>query len=97
MPSSYAVGKHYEAFIKRLVKSGRYASASEVVRAALRELEARTEPPLLTAEDIRAAIKEAEDDPRPDIDGDVFLDELRQRHRAPESMELKTTLAHAAE
>jgi antitoxin ParD1/3/4 len=80
MPSSYAVGKHYEAFIKRLVASGRYASASEVVRAALRELEAKSTPPLLTVEEIRAAIKEADDDPSPSIPGDVFLAELRDRH-----------------
>jgi antitoxin ParD1/3/4 len=79
MPSSYAVGKYYEAFIKRLVASGRYASASEVVRAALRELEAKTEPPVLTIEEIRAAIKGAEDDPRPSIDGENFLEELRNR------------------
>lgn len=39
MPSSYAVGPHFERFIKRQVKSGRYASASEVVRDALRLLE----------------------------------------------------------
>ena len=39
MPSSYALGKHYETFIKNLVDSGRYASASEVVRTAMREFE----------------------------------------------------------
>ena len=39
MPSSYALGKHYETYIKNLVESGRYASASEVVRAAMREFE----------------------------------------------------------
>jgi antitoxin ParD1/3/4 len=92
MPSSYAVGKHYEAFIKRLVKSGRYASASEVVRAALRELEAKTEPPLLTVEEIRAAIKEAEDDPRPPIPADVIFAELDREfalHKVPKRDRVK--------
>jgi antitoxin ParD1/3/4 len=39
MPSSYAVGAHFEQFIKEQVSGGRYASASEVVRNALRLLE----------------------------------------------------------
>jgi antitoxin ParD1/3/4 len=39
MPSSYAIGEHFEQFIKQQVKGGRYASASEVVRDALRLLE----------------------------------------------------------
>lgn len=39
MPSSYAVGVHFEQFIKDQVSGGRYASASEVVRDALRLLE----------------------------------------------------------
>ncbi len=39
MPSSYAVGAHFEQFIRNQVTGGRYASASEVVRDALRLLE----------------------------------------------------------
>lgn len=65
MPSSYALGKHYETYIKNLVDSGRYASASEVVRAAMRMFEAKEGPPVLTEEYIRAKIKEADDDSRP--------------------------------
>jgi antitoxin ParD1/3/4 len=34
MPSSYAIGDHFERFIKQQVEGGRYASASEVVRDA---------------------------------------------------------------
>ena len=39
MPSSYVVGSHFEQFIKDQISGGRYQSASEVVRDALRLLE----------------------------------------------------------
>jgi antitoxin ParD1/3/4 len=40
--TSLSLGPHWEKFLKREIASGRYASASEVVRAALRELEERS-------------------------------------------------------
>jgi antitoxin ParD1/3/4 len=39
MPTSYSVGDHFEKFIQRQLRRGRYASASEVVREGLRMLE----------------------------------------------------------
>jgi antitoxin ParD1/3/4 len=39
MPASYAIGPHFEKLIKEKVESGRYSSASEVVREALRLFE----------------------------------------------------------
>jgi antitoxin ParD1/3/4 len=39
--TSMTLGPHWEAFIKSEVEAGRYATASEVVRAGLRELEER--------------------------------------------------------
>lgn len=39
--TSLSLGPHWEKFVKREIASGRFASASEVVRAALRELEER--------------------------------------------------------
>lgn len=37
--TSLSLGEHWEAFIKNEVASGRYGSASEVVRDALRHME----------------------------------------------------------
>lgn len=41
MPNSYSLGAHFEELIQRQVRSGRFASASEVVREGLRLIEAR--------------------------------------------------------
>jgi antitoxin ParD1/3/4 len=41
MPTSYTIGAHFEAFIQRLLKGGRYSTASEVVRDGLRLIEER--------------------------------------------------------
>ncbi len=43
MPSSYALGKRFENFVREQVASGRYNNASEVVRAGLRLLESEEE------------------------------------------------------
>ncbi len=39
--TSLSLGEHWEAFIKNEISSGRYGSASEVVRDALRAMEER--------------------------------------------------------
>jgi antitoxin ParD1/3/4 len=41
MPASYSLGKHFEDFVQHQVRSGRFASASEVVREGLRLMEVR--------------------------------------------------------
>ena len=57
MPSSYAVGEHFERFIKQQVDDGRYASASEVVRDALRLLESRQEERAAALEALRTEVQ----------------------------------------
>lgn len=56
MPSSYVIGEHFEDFIKSQIKQGRYASASEVIRDALRLLEEREQLHVLKLESLRAEI-----------------------------------------
>lgn len=39
--TSFSLGDHWDKFIKKQIGTGRYGSASEVVRDALREMEIR--------------------------------------------------------
>jgi antitoxin ParD1/3/4 len=58
MASSYTIGKHYEILIKSLVESGRYATASEVMREGLRLIEEREERRQAKLDALRSAIKD---------------------------------------
>ena len=57
MPASYSIGSHYEALVQKLVKSGRYASASEVLRDSLRLLEEREEQRVAKLHALREEIR----------------------------------------
>lgn len=39
--TSFSIGEHFEAFISDQVATGRYTSASEVIRESLRQMEER--------------------------------------------------------
>ena len=57
MPSSYAVGDHFEKFIRQQIDTGRYTSASELVREALRLLETREKLREIEIEEYREKIR----------------------------------------
>lgn len=58
MASSYTLGNHYETFVRELLATGRYASASEVLRDGLRLLEDREKQREAKIAALRAAIRE---------------------------------------
>lgn len=61
MPSSYTIGEHYEKLVRDLVGSGRYASASEVLRDGLRLIEEREQLRAIKLQALRDAIQEGLD------------------------------------
>lgn len=81
MPTSVALGTHFETFVKSQVASGRYNNASEVVREGLRLLEDREAERRLSFERLRADVQAgaASGVGRP---AHVVLDELEARYAA---------------
>ena len=80
MPSSYTLGEHYEQFIRELVESGRYNSASEVVRDAMRLLEDAEILRSMRNEELKKLIQEGIDsgDAGP-LDMEEIIAEARRR------------------
>jgi len=70
--TSITLGDHFDAFITGQVKSGRFGSASEVIRAALRLLE-NTETKLET---LRNLLAEGEQSGAADYNYDDLMAEL---------------------
>jgi antitoxin ParD1/3/4 len=83
MPSSYTLGSHLEGLVRRLVESGRYASASEVVRDGLRLLEQREALHAAKLEALRADITAGlAAGPSAPLDMDEIKAEAHQRRAA---------------
>lgn len=80
MPTSVALGAHFETFIQEQVKSGRYNNASEVVRAGLRILEDQQAHARMQQEELRAAIA-AGLASGPGQPADVVFDRLEAKYR----------------
>lgn len=77
--TSISLGEHFSSFIESEVAKGRYASASEVVRASLRLLEER-EAQLAS---LRAALVEGEESgPSTPFDFDQFIASKRSNSPA---------------
>jgi len=70
--TSITLGDHFDGFITNQVESGRYGSASEVIRAALRLLEGN-EAKLNT---LRNLLVEGENSGLAEYDYDTFINEL---------------------
>ncbi|SDL97279.1 antitoxin ParD1/3/4 [Modicisalibacter muralis] len=75
--TSITLGQHFDAFIAGQLKTGRYSSTSEVVRAGLRLLE-ESETRLTT---LRKLLKEGEDSGFEDYSYDAFIRELDNEGR----------------
>jgi antitoxin ParD1/3/4 len=77
--TSFSIGEHFNAFIAAQVNQGRYSSASDVVRAALRLLE--EQEARLAA--LRAALDEGEQSgPATSFDFEAFIAEKRRSRSA---------------
>jgi antitoxin ParD1/3/4 len=81
MPASYALGNHFERFVAKLVKSGRFNSKSEVVREGLRLLLDREREREAKIEALRKAFRQGvESGPR--IPADEVFDRLEAKYAA---------------
>ena len=75
--TSISLGDHFEDFINKEIKSGRYSSVSEVIRSALRLLE--SEEQKLT--DLRKALIAGEQSGwAENFDPEEHLKELHKKH-----------------
>jgi len=75
--TSISLGEHFDGFISSQVQSGRYGSASEVIRSALRLLETQ-EAKMNT---LRQLLIEGEESGIADYDLDSFIGELDSEER----------------
>jgi antitoxin ParD1/3/4 len=75
--TSILLGDHFDSFIGKQVNSGKYASASEVVRAALRMFEYEEQK----KEELVKALKKGEDSlMKREFSREKFLKELHTKH-----------------
>ena len=75
--TSITLGEHFDGFITSQIRSGRYSSASEVIRSALRLLETQ-ETKMNT---LRQLLVDGEASGMADYDLDSFINELDNEER----------------
>lgn len=75
--TSLSLGEHWETFIKSEIASGRYGSASEVVRDALRTLEDRKAKLEALREHLAEGARQARDGQFVDQSLNEMLDEFK--------------------
>jgi antitoxin ParD1/3/4 len=82
MATSYSIGKHFEGFIQGLLESGRYSTASEVMRDGLRMIEEREQRRNAKLEALRAEIQKGFDSgPAEEVDPGEWIKSIKARGR----------------
>jgi len=82
MATSYSIGKHFEEFIEGLIESGRYSTASEVLRDGLRLIEEREERRRAKLDALRAEIQKGFDSgPAEEVDVAEMIKSIKARGR----------------
>jgi len=83
MPSSYSLGSQFETFVREQVETGRYQSASEVIRAGLRLLQDQEELRARRLGELDRLLDEGVESARkgPLVAADEVFDRLEKRLR----------------
>jgi antitoxin ParD1/3/4 len=82
MATSYSIGKHFEGLIQSLIESGRYSTASEVMREGLCLVEEREERRKVKLEALRAEIQKGFDSgPAEGVDISEMIKAVKARGR----------------
>jgi antitoxin ParD1/3/4 len=82
MATSYSIGKHFEEFIASLIESGRYSTASEIIRDGLRLIEEREQSREAKLEWLRAEIQKGLDSgPSQEFDPKTLAEDVKARGR----------------
>jgi len=82
MATSYSIGKHFEALIESLIESGRYSTASEIMRDGLRLIEEREERRQAKLEALRGEIQKGIDSgPAEEVDIGEMIEAVKARGR----------------
>jgi antitoxin ParD1/3/4 len=82
MATSYSIGKHFEDMIQSLIESGRYSTASEILRDGLRLIEEREDRRTAKLEALRAEIQKGFDGgPAEDVDIHEMIESVKARGR----------------
>lgn len=72
--TSFILGDHFDAFVASQIAAGRYASATDVIRSALRLLEERE----TKLDALRRALREGEES---GVAGPLDMDKIKQQAR----------------
>ena len=82
MATSYSIGKHFEQMIEGLIESGRYSTASEIMREGLRLVEEREERRKAKLEALRAEIQKGLDSgPMEEVNISEWIEDIKTRGR----------------